>query len=281
MRIAQASSSETFTKYGTAPNQRRTGVTASKPYGNLDGELNIIEWGKAWECVYRPLDEGVAERIATFMEQAVKNGSHIGYSQDSTRVGVFDACKAMSNPDPLKITTLVNTDCATLVGAAIYFAGIKSDALRKLCTWEMETVLLNTGAFTKLTGKDMVQKGKGIRRGDVLWRDGHTGVALDTDPVEPSNPLFYFQTYRFSATIAAGTPGTRAVQRSLSVAKKGYRPVVARLSYVSNSALANVVPFFGYGDETRLCCNFYRASGSGKVDATVMVVYVKNEAAGG
>ena len=51
MRIAQASSSENFTNYGTAPNQRRTGVTAAHPEGNLDGELNIVGWYGPWEKV--------------------------------------------------------------------------------------------------------------------------------------------------------------------------------------------------------------------------------------
>ena len=44
IRIAQAASSETGTKYGTAPNQRRTGVTLANPGGNLDGELNVVKF---------------------------------------------------------------------------------------------------------------------------------------------------------------------------------------------------------------------------------------------
>ena len=181
IRIAQAASSETYGKYGTAPNQRRTGVTISKPEGNLDGELNIVNFAGGWECVYRPKDDKVAEFIATFMYSAVTNGSHIGYSQDASRVGVFDECKKMTLPNPARITVLVNCDCATLVGAAIYFAGIKLDSLRKLCTWEMEDVLMKSGQFIKLTSKDLIQSGKGIKRGDILWKTGHTAVALDSD----------------------------------------------------------------------------------------------------
>lgn len=180
IRIAQASSSETFTKYGKAPNQRRTGVTVSKPGGNMDGELNVVNFSGGWGCVYRPKDSSVAEFMATFMVSAVSNGSHIGYSQDASRVGVFDECKKMTLPNPARITKLVNCDCATLVGAAIYFAGIKLDSLRKLCTWEMEDVLMKSGQFTKLTDKDLLQSAKGIKRGDVLWRTGHTAVAIDS-----------------------------------------------------------------------------------------------------
>lgn len=179
IRVAQASSSETFSKYGTAPNQRRTGVTISKPEGNMDGELNVVNFSGGWERVYRPKDSKAAEFIALFMTSAVANGS-IGYSQDASRVGVFDECKKMTLPNPAAIKKPVNCDCATLVGAAIYFSGIKLDSLRKLCTWEMEDVLMKSGKFTKLTDKELLQQGKGIKRGDILWRTGHTAVAIDS-----------------------------------------------------------------------------------------------------
>lgn len=181
IRIAQASSSETYTKYGKAPNQRRTGATVTKPEGNLDGELNVIEFKGGWECVYRPKDSKVAEYIAAFMYSAVANGSHIGYSQDATRVGVFDECAKMTLPNPAQINTLVNCDCATLVGAAIYYSGIKLSTLRKLCTWEMEEVLMGSGQFIKLTDKALLQSATGIKRGDILWKTGHTAVAIDSD----------------------------------------------------------------------------------------------------
>lgn len=180
IRIAQAASSETGTKYGTAPNQRRTGVTLANPGGNLDGELNVVKFTGGWEAVYRPKDSKVAEFIANFMMSAVSNGSHIGYSQDATRVGVFDECKKMLLPNPAMITKLVNCDCATLVGAAIYFAGIKLSALRKLCTWEMDDVLMKSGKFEKLTDKNLLQNAVNIKRGDILWKTGHTAVSLDS-----------------------------------------------------------------------------------------------------
>ena len=94
--------------------------------------------------------------------------------------------------------------------------------------------------------------------------------------------LVYFQTYYFNGvSISAGTSGTRAAQRSQSVYKSGYRPIVARLSYVSDSSLANVVPFFGLGDESGLYVNFYRASGgSGTINVTVIVAFIRTEVTG-
>lgn len=279
IRIAQASSSENFTKYGKAPNQRRTGASRTKPEGNLDGELNVVSWYGGWEAVYRPLDAEVAERIADFAYRAVANGNYIGYSW-SGNTQLFDALKAKGSTDPMDVDTLVNCDCCTLVGADVYYAGIHDSGLRSMTTWKMDEVLTRTNAFTKLTGKEMLEKGKGIRRGDILWKTGHTAVALDTDQVDPAGNLFYFRKIQFNGVnISAGTPGTRAVQKEASIAKPGYRPVTVRLSYVSNSALSEVVPFFGWGDENRIAVNFYRASGkAGTMHCTVMVVYVREEA---
>lgn len=305
IRIAQASSSETFGKYGVAPNQRRTGVTRTKPEGNLDGELNIVAWYGGWAKVYRPIDGGVAERIANFMYEAVSNGSYIGYSWDGG-TQLYDALIAKKSTNPKDIDTYVNTDCAKLIGDAIWFSGIKSNALHNLVTWKMDSVLTATNAFNILSGKEICELGKGIRRGDILFKEGHCAVALDTDDsgvrVNLNNDglffkdnggsvigkypndinmdkLFVFERYNFyGVNIPLGTIGTRAAQLSKVITKSGYKPIVARLCYVSDSSLANVVPFFGNGDDKTLHVNFYRASKSAcKVDVGVMVVYVRSE----
>ena len=306
IRIAQAASSEDFSNYGIAPNQRRTGVTKDNPGGNMDGELNVVAWYGPWEKVYRPVDPAVAEKIAWFMERAVANGSHIGYSW-SGNTGVYDVMAAKGTDDPMDIDTPVNTDCAAIEGAAIEHAGVHHAGLRTLTTWKMDSVLGATKAFSVLTTKELCESGKGIQRGDILWKTGHTAVAIDTDTsdllvkldkdglrfltesgsVRGNYPndvkmdgLFYFERFNFyGVSIAAGTIGTRGAQMSKVIAKAGYRPVVARLTYVSDSSLANVAPFFGNGDNDKtLHVNFYRATRSAcKVDAGVLVVYVRNE----
>lgn len=277
IHIAQASSSETFTKYGKAPNQRRTGASRAKPEGNLDGELNVVDWYGGWEAVYRAIGGEVAEKIATFMYRAVANGNYIGYSW-SGNTELFDALQKKGTTDPLDIDTLVNCDCCTLLGAAVDAAGIHDAGLRALVTWKADEVLMRTNAFTKLTGKEMLETGKGIQRGDILWKTGHVAVALDSDPVI-TGEMFVFEKLTFSGVkITAGTPGTRAAQLSRSVAKAGYRIIVPRLASVNNSALCDVRPFIGGGKEKTLYVNFYRASGnSGTIDTTVVVVYVRED----
>lgn len=180
IRIAQASSSENYGKYGVAPNQRRTGVTKTKPEGNLDGELNVVSWYGGWEKAYRPIDPAIAEKIANFAYRAVANGNYIGYSW-SGNTQLFDALKEKGSTDPMDVDTLVNCDCATLVGAAIWYSGIHADGLRALVTWKMDDVLGKTNAFNVLTTKELCEQGKGIHRGDILLKSGHTAVCLDTD----------------------------------------------------------------------------------------------------
>lgn len=281
IRIAQASSSENFTKYGKAPNQRRTGASRTKPEGNLDGELNVVNWYGGWEAVYRPIDGEVAEKIATFMYRAVANGNYWGYSW-SGNTEAWDALHKKNTTDPMDVDTLVNCDCCTLVGAAVDAAGIHDSGLRAMVTWKEDEVLMRTNAFIKLTDKEMLEKGKGIRRGDILFKLGHTAVSLDTDPVEPSEAMFVWKKYDFNnVAISAGTPGTRAAQRTKLVGKKGYRPLPPSLFYVNNSSLANVKAFFGWGNDEKLTVNFYRSSGSsGTMNVTVDVIYVREDVTG-
>ena len=185
IRIAQAASSEYGTEWGVPPNQRRTGVTKEKPWGNLDGELNIIPFAtNNWTAVFRPINEKIADKIAWIMQRAVMNGSFLGYGQNNgqyPRTGVFDALMEMSDPDPLEIKVLCNCDCSSLSGAAIYFAGVYEPRLRNMNTSTERSLLLGTGQFLELRDQVLLQSGKGLRRGDVLWKQGHTAVVLDTD----------------------------------------------------------------------------------------------------
>ena len=216
LRLAQAASSEYFSTWGVPPNQRRTP-------GKLDGELNIVPFYGGWEYVFRPKNEKVAERIAWFMEGAVENGDHIGYSQcnsDFPREGVFDALFEMANPDTRKITSLVNCDCSSLAGACIYNSGdprLYIPELRTMRTGTERETLNASGAFVELTDPLLLELGTGLKRGDVLLKTGHTAVAIDTDDHRDTYPIIIFNCafsrirkgpgveYDTLATVTAGT----------------------------------------------------------------------------
>lgn len=208
IRLAQAASSEYYSAWGEPPNQRRTGVTKENPGGNMDGELNVVSFYGGWEICFRPISGNMGDKIATFMERAVMNGSHIGYGQNNgkyPREGVFDALVKLKATDPMKINTLVNCDCSSLVGAACYFSGIKMYALRTMYTGSQRDIFRTSGEFVEIFDQTLLQSAQGIRRGDILWKEGHTAVALDTDTKQETTPVLI---WNCSACNLRSGPGT-------------------------------------------------------------------------
>ena len=207
IRLAQASSSEFFSAWGVPPNQRRTGITKQNPYGNLDGELNISPFYGGWTIVFRPISSNLAERIAHFMEQAVKNPNG-GYGQNNgqyPRTGLFDALLKLKSTDPMDVKTLFNVDCSALVGAGVYFSGVKMMALRTMYTGNQRDIFRTSGEFVEIFDQTLLQSAQGIRRGDILWKEGHTAVALDTDTKQVTTPVLI---WNCSACNLRSGPGT-------------------------------------------------------------------------
>ena len=183
LRLAQASSSENFSEYGTPPNQRRTP-------GKLDGELNVVNFYGGWQYVFRAKNENKAEQIADFVLGAVENAKYIGYGQDSLksdggkypRTTLFDALFQMSDPNPRKVRKLCNCDCSALVGCALYYAAyIRNPEFRTMWTGTERKMIMETGEFIELTDPLLLELGTGLKRGDILLKEGHTAVAIDSD----------------------------------------------------------------------------------------------------
>lgn len=196
IRIGQASLSENpkDRTYGTPPNQLRTGVTPSKPQGNLDGELNIVPfYASNWKAVFRPKDPKIADKAASIVEAAIGNGLKVGYGQNWLNqpypmCGLFDELMKLDIPNPWDIDGICNCTCATLIGAGYYFAGVYEPKFRLLNTYEEERTIMDTGQFLKITDPDLLASGRGVKRGDVFWRVGHTMMALDGDDLAIESP---------------------------------------------------------------------------------------------
>lgn len=200
LRLAQAASSENFGKWGMPPNQRRTGVTKDKPGGNMDGELNIVPFYGGWEKIFRPIDPNLAENIAWMMTRVVMNGKYGGYSQNNTeypRTGLFDelAKLKIDIPDPMLIKTLFNSDCSASMGACVYHSGVKDYRLRDVWTGNQVEILTSTKVFVVLTDPLLLSIGTGLRRGDILWKPGHTAIAIDSDDHYMSVPYWISNCY--------------------------------------------------------------------------------------
>ncbi len=212
LRLAQAASSENFDAWGTPPNQRRTGATAAQPWGNMDGELNVVPFYGGWDMVFRPKSEAIAEKIAYLAEGAVGNGAYIGYGQGSLasdggiyhREGVFDALFQMTTPDTRSIRNLANCDCSSLTGACTYFAGVYEPKLRTMWTGTEEQILMGTNQFVKLTDPLLLELGTGLKRGDILLKKGHTAISIDTDDHTDTVPMRISDCYQCNLRTGPG-----------------------------------------------------------------------------
>lgn len=162
VKIGHARSSETKSKNGVAGDQT----------GN---EVSITEWYKApWLAVFRPTNENIAEKIASFVEKACAN-DNIGYSQND-RLSLYYAC-AVAGGHVEYITQAVNCDCSSLVACACIDAGLVVNP--DMTTAVEESVLMSTGAFDKLSQRQYIQSCDYLKRGDILWKNGHTAVVLN------------------------------------------------------------------------------------------------------
>lgn len=255
-----------------------------KGEGGKPGDQNGLEvttenWylhAKGW-VVIRAKDDEVRKKIALCMRYICEN-DNIGYSYNINRRGLVNAAKPYGY-DPRKVTTKVETDCSMAVVDCIRYAGIN---VADFTTADEVEKCKATGAFSILTSDKYCKSSDYLLEGDILVTKtmGHTVVILTDGPKAVADlPKFLFKTFAYNGiSITEGTPGTRAAQRSKTIAKAGYRPITVRLASVSNSALANVVPFIGGGEDTKMYINYYRASGaSGVIDATITIVYVRND----
>lgn len=209
VKVAQASHSEFYKtgdpRWGMPPNQLRTGVNVRKPYGNLDGELNIMDWYRMsenpWKIRFRAKNLTIREHIADLAEAIVKNGNAFGYSQYNKqypRTGLFDALAAQPFPDPLAVKALANCDCTALVGSCVYHAGVKDIKLRTMYSGNMEAVLDGTGAFEKT--REGLNSTKGLLRGDILLAlngdNGHACIVISDDSTTETVPYEILNCYQ-------------------------------------------------------------------------------------
>lgn len=170
VKIGHARSSETKSKNGIAGDQT----------GN---EVSITEWYSApWQAVFRPTNKIIAERIALFVEKACSN-DYIGYSQND-RLSLYNAC-LVAGFHIEYIKQGVNCDCSSLVACACINAGL--DVKPSMTTDVEEEILTATNAFEKLSQRQYIQSYDYLKRGDILWKYGHTAVVLSDGDKSKNN----------------------------------------------------------------------------------------------
>lgn len=131
--------------------------------------------GGKWEYCFRPKSETVAKKIAGAMQAACANNK-IGYSQID-RVSLHN--EAAKHNWKIANVGECNCDCSSLVAVCINAAGIKVSPY--MYTGNERALIEQTGKFTTITGADQCKRGKNLRAGDILLREGHTAIVVQGD----------------------------------------------------------------------------------------------------
>lgn len=154
-------------------NHRARGGAAGDQTG---GEVHTGPWWYFGQnCVLRPLNDTLADKIADTMEKAAKN-DNIGYDQGN-RLSFYEALKA-ANWDASKITKKVETDCSAMTAAAIIAAGVKISP--NAWTGNLWDCVKPSGKFERLTGSKYTQSDANLKRGDIILNEAeHVIVALE------------------------------------------------------------------------------------------------------
>lgn len=148
--------------------------------GNQSGrEISTQNWylhAKGWR-VLRARDAGVGQRLAIAMRAACEN-KNIGYNQ-WRRNTLYDAA-AVCGFDISRVNTPVETDCSALVRTCIAYAAGITTLPSSLRTGNMCSLILATGQFEELSGKEYTTKSDYLKAGDILCTktSGHTVIVL-------------------------------------------------------------------------------------------------------
>ena len=148
--------------------------------GNQSGrEISTQNWylhSKGWR-VLRAKDSGVGQRLAIAMRAACNN-KNIGYNQ-WRRNTLYDAA-AIWGFDIARVNTPVDTDCSALVRTCIAYAAGITTLPSSLRTGNMCGLILATGQFEELSGKEYTTKPDYLKAGDILCTktSGHTVIVL-------------------------------------------------------------------------------------------------------
>lgn len=172
IRIAQFNHPENGGLYGRPGDQLfpADGKTAE----TFEAEVNIAPVGTGWKRIFRPVEWSKGAKIADLMERAARN-PHVGYSQGPTRYSFGDALRLADN-DPDRIETDCNGDCSSGTAAVCNAAGCEVNSSMTTATEKRD--LMTTRKFLIIEDELRI-KPEVMRRGDILWREGHTAIVID------------------------------------------------------------------------------------------------------
>jgi hypothetical protein len=135
--------------------------------------------GNKWVYGYRYPNTEVADRIGEAFRQACMNAM-VGYSRETytgwglyhTRYGLWEAIHETG--DIRKIDKPVNCDCSQLAISACLIAGVPGAEQYRSMVTAIEDQVLTALGFERYD-YDITK----TKKGDLLWRSGHTGGVVE------------------------------------------------------------------------------------------------------
>ena len=193
---------------GNAVHDENGKAKGGQPGDQTGKEVVVQAWyknSKGWR-VLRPKDGTAARKIAEAMRNACANDA-IGYDQNQGDRNTLYTEAAKIGFDPGRVSVPCETDCSARVRVCLAYAGIK---VANFHTGNEASVLLATGKFTELTGKEYTDTPDRLREGDVLITSvkGHTCVILNNGPKADDDP---------EPPAPEPTPGTKMIKVKGSV----------------------------------------------------------------
>lgn len=173
-------------KIGSARIDENGHAKGGKAGDQTGKEVSTQSWykhSKGWR-VFRAKNPALAEKIAQDMQYACDN-NNIGYDQ-SQRNTLYNVAKPLGF-NCKEVKTKCETDCSALVRVCCAYAGIMLPNFR---TTTEPSILLNSGYFYEMKGKQYTDSSDYLLRGDILCTktQGHTVIVLSDGPKATPTP---------------------------------------------------------------------------------------------
>lgn len=175
-------------KIGSARIDENNHAKGGKAGDQTGKEVSTQSWykhSKGWR-VFRAKNSALAEKIATDMQYACDN-NNIGYDQGQ-RNTLYNVAKPFGF-NCKDVNKKCETDCSALVRVCCAYAGIMLPNFR---TTTEPSILLNSGYFMEMKGKQYTDSSDYLMRGDILCTktQGHTVIVLnDGSKIKPIPPI--------------------------------------------------------------------------------------------
>lgn len=141
-------------------------ITGDTSGDNNGKEVKLGDWYQFKQnAVYRFKDRELANRFANQIVKGCQNDC-IGYNQ--AKRTTFYQQLVKTNYDITKITTNCDCDCSSFVGACLVSIGV--DIPHNITTATLDSNIMKTGLFEKLTADKYLTSYKYLKTGDIINR---------------------------------------------------------------------------------------------------------------